>query len=203
MVNRREVFYRAYEPNVTGWLKQAIAPGMTVYVVGAHLGIHVLIAARLLRDVGHVFAFEGWPDNCDFLRRNIACNPRLARVVTVIHSAVGCRSGTQRMLEGPSDGRHRLATADDPVDNTVAVPAVTLDCFSTTTGSRPDVVILDIEGSELDALAGAEEMLANCRPSLAIEHHRKQEPLTQWLSEHKYRIDREDRRHLFARPTDV
>ncbi|MFA5909929.1 MAG: FkbM family methyltransferase [Vicinamibacterales bacterium] len=200
MVKRKEVFYRAYEPNVTQWLRQVIEPGMTVYVVGAHLGIHVLMIASLLRGKGHVHAFEGWAENYRLLARNIACNPRLSDVISPHHCAVGDCSGERPMMAGPSDGRHHMAATCDPLESTVIVPVTTLDDFRAIKSSDPDVILLDIEGFEQEALTGSLETLATCRPLLVVEHHRRQERLVAWLRKHGYCVERIDRRHLFATP---
>ncbi|MEQ1871694.1 MAG: FkbM family methyltransferase [Vicinamibacterales bacterium] len=198
MRTRREVFFRAYEPAVTCWLKAAVEPGMTAYVVGAHVGIHALMLGKRLRGRGRVFAFEGWPENYRSLAANIACNPALTRVLIPVHLAVGRSSGMTQMTSGSSDGRHHLAMEGDGVSDRVDVPSTTLDDFWAATGGCVDVVLIDIEGFELEALEGARRLLAACRPLLVVEHHRKIEVLCRWLLHHGYEVQTVDRRHIFA-----
>lgn len=199
MLKRIDVYFRAYEPNVTHWLKRVIQPGMTVYVVGAHLGVHVLMIAKLLKGQGHVYAFEGWPENYHLLSRNLACNPQLGRVVTPLQQAVGKHSGTLRMAAGSADGKHHLMTAGDEANTQIEVAATTLDDFWSDVGGCPDVILVDIEGFELEALEGAQGLLTACHPRFILEHHGKAERLTRWLESHDYEIELLDKRHIFTR----
>ena len=45
MATRHSIFFRAYEPNVQAMLAAWVRPGMTVYVVGAHVGLPALYIA--------------------------------------------------------------------------------------------------------------------------------------------------------------
>lgn len=198
MRKRVEVYFRAYEPNVTRWLQQSVEPGMTILIVGAHLGIHVLFAAKLLRGQGRVYAFEGWPENYQFLEANISCNPSLAKVVHPVHLAVGMHTGLAHMTTGASDGRHHLSRLDDSLGDQTEVKVTTLDDFCAENAVSPHMVLIDIEGFEIEALTGAQRVLAACRPRLALEHHRNSEGLSQWLLARGYALDVVDRRHLFA-----
>jgi FkbM family methyltransferase len=199
MLKRIDVYFRAYEPNVTDWLTGAVNPGMIVYVVGAHLGVHVLMIAKLLKGQGQVYAFEGWPENYHLLTRNIACNPQLGQVVTAFQQAVGKHSGTLRMAAGSADGKHHLMGAGDEGNTQIEVAATTPDDFWSKVGGCPDIILIDIEGFELDALEGGQNLLAACHPRLVLEHHGKAEALTRWLRQHDYSIEIVDKRHIFTR----
>jgi hypothetical protein len=50
----------------------------------------------------------------------------------------------------------------------VDVPAVTIDEFCGALHLAPDVIKIDVEGAELDALRGARQTIARCGPSLAL-----------------------------------
>lgn len=197
MMSRRSVFYRAYEPEVTRWLRRNVTPGMIVWDVGAHVGIHVLYVARLLKGEGQVVAFEGWPENVMGLQRNVALNPGLARTITVMPLCVARQKSTVRMAQGSSDGKHHLAREGEP--NALAVQAIALDDFWRETGVCPDILIIDIEGHELDALEGGVTMIEACKPRLVLEHHRRAETLLRWLDAQRYTVETLDARHIFAR----
>jgi FkbM family methyltransferase len=195
---RMAVFYRAYEPEVTAWLSDAARPGMVAYDVGAHVGIHALYLGKLLGRAGLVLAFEPWPENFRRLRRNIAYNPALAARVVPIHKAVGLREGTARFTEGSTDGTHHLAGLDEA--SAMEVPVTTLDSVWDESGRSPDLIVIDVEGAELEVLEGAQRLLAKCRPKLAMEHHGPQrcEQLAQWLTNRGFRIKTIGQRHLVA-----
>ena len=50
------------EPEVTEFVKHVLRPGMIFVDVGAHLGEHALLAAKIVGHQGHVHAFEPRPD---------------------------------------------------------------------------------------------------------------------------------------------
>jgi hypothetical protein len=78
---------KPYEFRVAQTLTRLVQPGWICVDVGAHLGYFTLLLADLVGDRGHVFAFEAHPDNCYWLRENIALNRLIARV-TVENLAV-------------------------------------------------------------------------------------------------------------------
>ena len=49
--------------------------------------------------------------------------------------------------------------------------AITVDSFCATANVLPDVIKMDVEGAELDALLGARETIRRCCPKLLIELH--------------------------------
>ncbi len=197
MLSRLGVFYRAYEPEVSAWLAECVRPGMTVYVVGGHIGIHVLYIARLMQGGGHVDVFEGWPDNYATLQRNIDLNRHLTVEINAQPVCITAVPGTVRMAQGSADGKHHIAAAAD--ESVLEVPAVTLDVFWQSTNQCPDVILIDIEGYEPDALTGGEALLAACKPILVLEHHGKEAALNKWLNERGWRVEPLGRRHLVAR----
>lgn len=197
MMSRRSVFYRAYEPEVTRWLRRNVTPGMVVWDIGAHVGIHVLYVAHLLKGQGQVVAFEGWPENVIGLQWNVTLNPALARTVTVMPVCVARQRGTVRMAQGSSDGKHHLAREGEP--GALEIQATALDDFWRETGVCPDILIIDIEGYEPEALEGGVTMIGACKPRLVLEHHRHAETLLKWLDAQHYTVEMVDARHIFAR----
>lgn len=195
---RLGVFYHAYEQPVTDWLKSAVKPGMTIYVVGAHVGIHVLYIAGLLKGQGRIYAFEGWPENLAVLKQNIGLNPRLGVEIIPVQQCVARESGSIVMARGGSDGKHHIAGEGDRSAETLQVPATSLDDFWAKNCEGPNLILIDIEGYELDALQGAEKLIQTCKPRLVLEHHNRADVLLDWLSAHNYTVQQHDKRHIFT-----
>ncbi len=161
-----------YEPATVATLRRLLHPGMTMLDVGANIGYLSLIAARSVGPRGHVYAFEPDPYNRVVLERNMRANA--ADCVEVVPMAVGRASGPLD-LHVNTDETGVLSTlyagataARGGTWKTVRVETKTLDVWAAARGWPPiHVVKLDIEGAELDALAGAGEVLRR-NPEVAL-----------------------------------
>jgi FkbM family methyltransferase len=194
---RMSIFYKSYEPEVTEMLSRLISPGMVVYDVGAHVGVHSLYMAKLLKGRGSAYAFEPWPENYAALERNVRLNLPLSGTVVPVREAVGADNGFVEMVRGSSDGRHHLRYASEEAD--VIAPCTTLDAFVTRRNHpAPSLVKIDVEGMEGPVLAGAAEMLRRHRPALLIEHHRRVDTLSPTLRDFNYSVKSLGARHLYA-----
>lgn len=139
--------------------------GMTVWDIGANVGLYTLPAARTVGARARVVAFEPMPRNLACLRRHLALNG-LAHVA-VCAAAVLDEAGTVRMAAGDSP-------SECHVDGTGPweVPAVTLDQWMIETdASPPDVVKIDVEGSEDAVLRGGARGFAKYRPLIYLALH--------------------------------
>lgn len=139
--------------------------GTTVWDIGANVGLYTLPSARRVGPAGRVYAFEPMPRNVRFLRHHIALN-HLGNV-EVCEAAVADCSGTLRMIEGDSPSEFRV----DP-SGSWEVQAVTLDKWFDGAGSKPpDVIKIDVEGSDAAVLRGGSRILREYRPSIYLALH--------------------------------
>jgi FkbM family methyltransferase len=148
----------------------ALVPsGGVVWDVGAHVGFYTLLAARLVGPAGRVVAFEPFPRNQAFLHRHIDLNA--LGNVDVIEAAVGEKCGPGSFSEGGNSSTGSLFGVSDGI----AVRVVTLDSMLSNAASRPPHVIkMDIEGGELEALRGADELLSTSRPAIFLATHSRE-----------------------------
>jgi FkbM family methyltransferase len=177
-----------FEPAVQELLARYLHPGMVFYDVGANVGFLSVLAARLTGDGGEVHCFEPLPANAEQIRYNAALN-HLERII--VHAlALGRTDGTSafRVSERPTFG----ALSDAPVQvaqqiGVIDVPVRRLDSLFREANLRgPDLIKIDIEGSELDFFAGAEEVLRRFRPVLLIELHGTNDGVRGWLERLSY-----------------
>jgi len=190
------VFYQAYEPEVSHWLDSIISPGSVFYDIGAHIGIHTLYAAKLLRGKGHIHAFEPWPDNFRQLTRNIELN-HFSKLITPVPLALSDHAAVAAMTVGGSDGTHRLAAEGTSADR--EVQTVTLDLYARS-APPPDAIKIDVEGFEYEVLTGGRETLTAHRPKLILEHHGEllRERTSDLLRSFGYRVEQVGRRQISA-----
>jgi FkbM family methyltransferase len=67
-------FFGVWEPAVTALYRAALRPGDVVIDIGANVGLHTLLASRLVGPTGRVHAIEASPWIYARLRRNLAVN---------------------------------------------------------------------------------------------------------------------------------
>jgi FkbM family methyltransferase len=130
---------------------------------GANVGIWTLTAASAVGPEGRVHAFEPNPDTVRKLSGNVSRSG--FGNVEVVSAAVGRTEG-ELLLR--CEAEHNLSRiVGEPGAATVPVRVVPLDRALGT--ERVAGCKIDVEGAELDVLAGAERILATSRPWLSVE----------------------------------
>lgn len=168
-VQRTLYFTGWYERRYLSLLESEIQSGDVFVDVGAHVGIHSLYLAKHLERLGggHVVAFEPAPDVAARLQWAVARNG--LRNIQVVEHALGSEPATATLKTDPdryheSDGSVRSFYG--PGDAAYVVPVTTLDAWLQANATKVDIVKVDVEGAELDALRGMERCLAEDGPRL-------------------------------------
>jgi FkbM family methyltransferase len=158
-----------YEPGLVSLLRKALKPGMTFLDLGANIGYFSVIAAALVRENGQVHAFEPMPTNLIRLRKNLVpfqwavAHPYAVGNVT---GEVPIHYSDKEAGWASIHNRHPIETL--PCNSVVS--AIRLDDWLQSNSiNRIDFIKLDIEGSELDALLGARQMLCRFHPTIVAE----------------------------------
>jgi len=152
-----------YELRKQNLIERLVRPGMTVYDVGAQAGFYTLMFSAIVGVTGHVIAFEP----CAYEARYLLDHLRLNSLsnAQVIQAAVGAVSGLGRFSTERGSCQNQLqAEGMSPL----TVPVLALDDAEL---SPPDVIKMDIEGGETDALLGARRMLREHRPVVLVALH--------------------------------
>lgn len=145
-----------------------LAPDSLVMDVGACEG---LFACRVLRQglAGRVIAFEPSARTAQYLARAARLNGVEDRL-TVEVKAVTSRSGRVRWVEGDAPEANRIESAP-PAAGEPGVDSVALDDYCAERGIRLgpwDLIKVDAEGADLDVLRGAERLLRQGAPQVAV-----------------------------------
>lgn len=163
--SRRGFRYGTYEPEHTEAFCRLMPAGGVVFDLGAHLGYYTLIASESVGAEGRVVAFEPEPDNLRRLRRNLALNK--TSNVQIVEACVGAQAGTASFLIGKTSRSGRMAE-----EGQLTVPVVSLDeLVASGAYPPPDMVKMDIEGAEAQALEGARGLLVRHRPDILLSVH--------------------------------
>jgi FkbM family methyltransferase len=157
-----------HEPESTRAFWDAITPGMLVVDGGANMGGYSLLASRRAGAEGRIFAFEPDPDNFARLLKQVR---HLANVQPV-RKAIAATSGESMLFLDSFHAGHTL------VDGRVGEHGISVDITSLDDFVRDyalpglDVVKLDIEGAELLAIDGMQNLLRSARrPVILCEVH--------------------------------
>ena len=137
---------------------------MTVYDVGANVGFYTLLASVVTGDNGKVFSFEPVPRNINYLKQHIKINT-LANV-SVIEKAVSDKIQKLNFSLSINPSMGHLSEEGE-----IVVETITLNEFIKQGNPLPDIIKMDIEGAEYDALVGAKELLKIKKPIIFLATH--------------------------------
>lgn len=159
-----------YDAAVAAFLRERIKPGALCLDVGANVGVYVLQFTHWSGPTGQVVAFEPNPSARAILHRHIQMNG-LEERVKVVPAAVGETRGEDILYAAGADGMSRFGEPNRAFAghaSEITVPVVTLDEYCRSERLKPDWLLIDIEGFEIVALSGAQELVRECRGALGI-----------------------------------
>ncbi len=146
---------------------------------GACWGDTSLMFAHQCGKTGRVYAFEFVASNLDVFHRNLALNPLFAPRITLVPHAVSDRSG-ERVSCADKGTSSSISLQQGGAVNTEFPESISIDDFVRSHGlTKVDFIKMDIEGSEMAALAGAAETIRRFRPRLAISVYHKPDDIWQ------------------------
>ena len=145
------------ELRTTALFERILRPGDSYIDVGAHVGYHALLAARLVGASGRIFAVDPQPYNCAKILTNAELNG--FSNITVIAAAVAETDGFIALKNQSRQDKARLTLAGPGVNDgalAFVVPKITLRWLIETYQLRPvNLLKVDVEGFELEVLNGA------------------------------------------------
>ena len=156
-------------------VRHLVAFGTTAVDLGANIGVYTKILSTLVGPNGRVVSVEPVAETVSYLSRNV----RVLRMVnvTVVHAAVSNATGTVSMeipvneSGGPYFTRARVVDIERGRTlghRSVRVRSMTLDEI-TVAAERISFIKCDVEGHELECLAGAESVIEKHHPAWLIE----------------------------------
>ncbi len=157
-----------WEPSVQIALRDCCRPGNVVFDVGANAGALTVLMSRLVGPKGAVFAFEASQRILERTHANLVAagchNEQLLHraVYSKSHEMLPVFHGTNlndSIYEQPwCKGRSQTL-----------VETLALDDFVKEIGLQPDLIKMDIEGAEYDALLGCSQLIDTHKPIFILE----------------------------------
>jgi FkbM family methyltransferase len=135
-----------------------------IYDIGAHVGYYTLISSKCVGDTGIVYSFEPNPQNIFYLKKHIEINK--VNNVNVVETAVSDFIGEANFDTTSNTSMGKIA------DKGVKIRSITIDYFVFENNNNPpEIMKIDIEGAELDALRGAKETITKFHPIIFLSLH--------------------------------
>ena len=178
--------------------KVFLRPGDRVLDVGANIGTHSIAYGLLVGESGEVISCEPHPYMFELLSRNTRENS--PSQVKLLNTAVGASSGTLWMdlpaqeatLNFVSLQASEALPVQEPQKMWVqkARVQVARDCLDNLDQGPVRLLKIDVEGSEIQVLQGASQLLTNHRPIVMAESNTTAYswPVIQSLQSHDYVI---------------
>ena len=143
-----------------------LKPGDVVYDIGAHVGLYTLVSTAKVGSKGHVYAFEPFERNVQYLRRHIELNN--VYNCTVVVAAVSNSVGWRRFNPTDHDSAGHLSES-----GSVTVRTLSLDdfLFGSANTRPPNVLKINAEGAEMDVLSGGQRTIMEFSPVIFLSTH--------------------------------
>ena len=150
-----------WEPHVVQGIAEHVVPGTVALDVGAYIGTHAMLMARLVGPRGRVYAFEPQRKVYRELRHNIALNE--IKNIVPLRYAIGAEPGVVEMntrRNGYLEGDVQIGGGGDRAE------LRTLDSFGF---ENVSLIKVDVEWQENQVLAGAADLIRASKPVILIE----------------------------------
>ncbi|SMO59621.1 FkbM family methyltransferase [Fodinibius sediminis] len=150
-----------FEPELD-FIRDYLQPGMRVVDAGAGFGAYALPMAKIAGDTGAVYAFEPASETASYLEKSKLVNN--FDQLEVNRRGLGAETGPAMLHHAHTP---ELNAIDEEGDEGVSL--TTLDAWWTFAGQPAvDLVKLDINGMETEALQGGQQLLEADRPLLLL-----------------------------------
>lgn len=172
-----------YEPETTQAIAQFVKPGMHIAECGACCGYHALNLAKATGPYGMVYCFEANPELIPILSENLQMNgyAGCTEVINkgvwktenqlqfpILRTALGTASFKTSGPSGSADNEVFLfRTRQKNLKKYVTVEVVSLDRYFA--NQKIDFLRMDIEGAEIEALKGAQNLLQRKEITIIME----------------------------------
>jgi FkbM family methyltransferase len=138
-----------WHPGITKALMKFVTTGSTILHLGANIGFEDVLMGKLVSPDGAIYTFEPNPEVLGTLKKNILLN-KLDSIVQVFPMATAAEKGISTLCFGEIDPNQ------EPPQKCHQIGLVKLDDLEL---PNMNFILMDIEGSEIDSLQGAQDLL--------------------------------------------
>ena len=163
-----------FEPQTTKLFVHLAKKTKSVLIAGVYSGDHAVLVAKVMDKNGMIYGFEADKEQISLLKKNAAANKVADKIKAI---PVGVWSyDTDLKLVGEDAFAHAVPLKGKAKKDDIVFPAVSIENYTRKNKiDQIDLIQMDIEGSELPALKGAERFLSQPvgqAPNIIFEVHR-------------------------------
>lgn len=142
--------------------------------IGANIGAFTVLAAGIVGDTGHVYAYEPDPEVFERLKENIALN--MLTNVTAVNEAISGTTGQGELALHDKSAYNSITESTDGRDNanadhvTISLRGIE-DAINGVKEGRVDLIKMDCEGAEYDILQHLSKETASKIRQISMELH--------------------------------
>lgn len=187
-VGRSIELYGEYCETRVELFRQIVQPGDIAVDVGAYIGVGTLALGKAVGSEGAVIAIEAQRLIHQMLCANAALNSLTNVYAPLMAAGEEPEQQVVPILSPRVENNFAaLGLKDQEWDGGDAVPVNSVDSFEL---RRCRLLVVDVEGMELEVLRGAEATLATCAPIVYVANHRrdKSPPLISHLLDRGYQL---------------
>ncbi len=156
-----------WEPQTTKLLLHFSTNAENVIIAGAYFGDQAIPVANNIRETGICHTFEPNKNNSDLIVENAKLNN--LNNILINNLALWNKSNEKLVFEG-EDALASTIEADNSSAN--VLHTITIDDYVTQNKvGKVNLLMIDVEGSEIKVLQGAVEMLKQHKPVVVFETH--------------------------------
>jgi FkbM family methyltransferase len=149
--------------------EKLIQEGDIVFDLGANIGIHTLLYAKLSGKKGVVIAFEPLPVNAEELENNLRLNNFTNTIVEKI--AISKSTGETSFFIGVHNTQGSIDGIGNQSGQKVTVNTETLDNYVSNSNLLPDFIKIDVEGAEKYVFEGYSKGIKKSFSTIFVESH--------------------------------
>ncbi|HEV7781810.1 MAG TPA: FkbM family methyltransferase [Chitinophagaceae bacterium] len=156
-----------WEPQTTKLLLHFSKQAKNVIIAGAYFGDQAIPVAQNIKDTGVCHTFEPNKNNSDLITENATANG--LNNIIINNLALWNKSDEKLVFEGEDALASTVAVKDTTAN---VLHTITIDDYMTQNKvGKVDLLMIDVEGSEIKVLEGAVEMLKQHKPVVVFETH--------------------------------
>jgi len=162
-------FKEGYEPDVLSLIDFLLPIDGVFYDIGSNWGIFSLYALCHVKNSRTVIAFDGQKCVLEDLLLLKKAHPDFFAKLNIINIAISSTKNKTTKFK-LKDGFHTGLFQKTDCLNGINIPTTTLDSLCL---EKPNLIKIDTEGMEIDAILGAKKIIAENKPYVIIENPQK------------------------------